>query len=74
MRKERRKVALFNHMRFAFPEMQRTGRQQKRKHDAAISDDHSVVSKRNQSNKCKTVNKDESLISIDSEGDEEIVW
>ena len=74
MRKEKRKVALFNHSRFALPEVQRIGRQRKRKHDAVISDDHSVVSERIQSAECTAVNEDESLISIDSEGEEEIVW
>ena len=73
MRKEKRKYSLFNNSRFALPEVQRIGRQQKRKHDAVISDDHSVVSKRIQSDECAAVNEDESLISIDIEGEEEIV-
>ena len=73
MRKEKRKDSLFNSSRFALPEVQRIGRQQKRKYDAVISDDHSVVSKRIQSDECTAVNEDESLISIDIEGEEEIV-
>ena len=74
MRIEKRKVALFNHSRFALTEVQITERQQKRKHDGAISDDHSVVSKRIQPDECTAVNEDESSINIGSKGEEKIVW
>lgn len=49
------------------------GQTLKRKYDAAISDDHSMVRKRIQSDECMPVDDNEHLINIESEDDEDIV-